>query len=128
MKIKIKKLNAEGDPNYANIKENFVYDTIETPEGASTTRAAVYVQGANGPAPLFEDEYEVIDESRPWLTAYNVKTKTKGNPIYDAVITKNSKGSFLAQGHDGQGNKLTTLVAFENAEKAVANGVAKQGW
>jgi hypothetical protein len=44
------------------------------------------------------------------LTAYNVKTKEKGVPIQDAVITKTSKGAYMAQGHDGKGNKLTTLL------------------
>src|SRR6478735_4734372 len=51
------------------------------------------------------------------LTAYNVKTKEKGVPIMDAVITKTAKGAYMVQGHDGKGNKLTTLV---NEEKAMA--------
>ena len=44
------------------------------------------------------------------LTAYNVKTKEKGVPIKDAVITKTAKGAYMAQGNDGKGNKLTTLL------------------
>ena len=44
------------------------------------------------------------------LTAYNVKTKEKNVPIQDAVITKTAKGAYMAQGNDGKGNKLTTLL------------------
>ncbi|WP_276480536.1 hypothetical protein [Paraflavitalea pollutisoli] len=62
------------------------------------------------------------------LTAYNVKTKEKGVPIQDAVITKTAKGAYMAQGHDGNGNKLTTLLGQEKALAAIAAGVAKQGW
>jgi len=62
------------------------------------------------------------------LTAYNVKTKEKGVPIMDAVITKTAKGAYMAQGHDGKGNKLTTLLNGEKALAAIAAGIAKQGW
>ena len=62
------------------------------------------------------------------LTAYNVKTKEKGVPIQDAVITKTAKGAYMAQGHDGQGNKLTTLLGEEKALAAIKAGIAKQGW
>ena len=49
------------------------------------------------------------------LTAYNVKTKEKNVPIMDAVISKTAKGAYMAQGHDGKGNKLTTLLGEEKA-------------
>jgi hypothetical protein len=62
------------------------------------------------------------------LTAYNVKTKEKGVPIQDAVITKTAKGAYMVQGHDGKGNKLTTLCNEEKAMAAIKAGVAKQGW
>jgi hypothetical protein len=62
------------------------------------------------------------------LTAYNVKTKEKGVPIQDAVITKTAKGAYMVQGHDGKGNKLTTLVNEEKAMAAIKAGIAKQGW
>jgi hypothetical protein len=62
------------------------------------------------------------------LTAYNVKTKEKGVEIQDAVITKTAKGAYMAQGHDGKGNKLTTLLNEEKALSAIKAGVAKQGW
>lgn len=62
------------------------------------------------------------------LTAYNVKTKEKGVEIQDAVITKTAKGAYMAQGHDGKGNKLTTLLNEEKALKAIQAGIARQGW
>ena len=62
------------------------------------------------------------------LTAYNVKTKEKNVPIQEAVITKTAKGAYMAQGHDGKGNKLTTLLSESKALAAIQAGVAKQGW
>jgi hypothetical protein len=62
------------------------------------------------------------------LTAYNVKTKEKNVPIKDAIITKTAKGAYMAQGNDGKGNKLTTLLGQQKALDAIAAGVAKQGW
>lgn len=62
------------------------------------------------------------------LTAYNVKTKEKNVPIQDAVITKTSKGAYMAQGHDGKGNKLTTLLGETKALAAIKAGTAKQGF
>jgi hypothetical protein len=62
------------------------------------------------------------------LTAYNVKTKEKNVPILDAVITKTAKGTYMAQGNDGKGNKLTTLLGEAKALAAIKEGVAKQGW
>jgi len=62
------------------------------------------------------------------LTAYNVKTKEKGVPIQEAVITKTSKGTYMAQGHDGKGNKLTTLLGAQKALDAIAAGIAKKGF
>lgn len=62
------------------------------------------------------------------LTAYNVKTKEKNVPIKDAVITKTAKGAYMAQGNDGKGNKLTTLLGEQKALDAIKAGVAKQGW
>ena len=62
------------------------------------------------------------------LTAYNVKTKEKNVPILDAVVTKTTKGAYMAQGHDGKGNKLTTLLGEAKALNAIKAGTAKQGW
>ncbi|OSZ80801.1 hypothetical protein CAP36_06035 [Chitinophagaceae bacterium IBVUCB2] len=62
------------------------------------------------------------------ITAYNVKTKEKGVEMLDAVITKTAKGAYMAQGNDGKGNKLTTLMGAEKALAAIKAGIAKQGW
>jgi hypothetical protein len=62
------------------------------------------------------------------ITAYNVKTKEKGVEMKDAVITKTSRGGYMAQGNDGKGNKLTTMLGEEKALAAIKAGVAKQGW
>ena len=62
------------------------------------------------------------------LTAYNVRTKEKGVTVQDAVITKTAKGAYMVQGHDGKGNKLTTLCNEEKANAAIKAGIAKQGW
>lgn len=62
------------------------------------------------------------------LTAYNVKTKEKNVPIQDAVISKTAKGAYMAQGHDGKGNKLTTLLNEQKALAAIEAGVAKKNW
>ena len=60
------------------------------------------------------------------LTAYNVKTKEKNVTMHDAVITKTAKGAYMAQGNDGKGNKLTTLLGQEKALAAIKAGIAKQ--
>ena len=62
------------------------------------------------------------------ITAYNVKTKQKGVEMLDAVITKTAKGAYMVKGHDGKGNKLTTLVNEEKAMAAIKAGIAKKGW
>jgi hypothetical protein len=48
--------------------------------------------------------------------------------MQDANITKTSRGGYMAQGHDGKGNKMTTMLSEATALKAVADGVAKKGW
>lgn len=62
------------------------------------------------------------------LTAYNVKTKEKNVAVHDAVITKTAKGAYMAQGHDGKGNKLTTLMNEAKALACIEAGIAKKGW
>ncbi|MBS4066560.1 MAG: hypothetical protein KGZ74_18505 [Chitinophagaceae bacterium] len=62
------------------------------------------------------------------ITAYNVKTKEKNVPMMDAVITRTSKGGYMAQGHDGKGNKLTSLLSEAKALAAIEAGTAKKGW
>ena len=66
--------------------------------------------------------------SSKMLTAYCMKTKEKNCPMHDAVITKTSRGGYMAQGHDGKGNKMTTMLSESAALEAVKNGVAKKSW
>jgi hypothetical protein len=62
------------------------------------------------------------------ITAYNVKTKEKNVEMKDAVITKTARGGYMAQGNDGKGNKLTTMLSESKALEAIKAGNAKQGW
>jgi hypothetical protein len=62
------------------------------------------------------------------ITAYNVKTKEKNVPMQDAVISKTAKGGYIAKGHDGKGNKLTSLLGEAKALAAIKEGLAKQDW
>jgi hypothetical protein len=62
------------------------------------------------------------------ITAYNVKTKEKNVEMQDAVITKTSRGGYMAQGTDGKGNKLTTMLSEAKALEAIKAGNARQGW
>lgn len=66
--------------------------------------------------------------SSKMLTAYCMKTKEKNCPMHDAVITKTSRGGYMAQGHDGKGNKMTTMLSEASALEAVKNEVAKKSW
>lgn len=62
------------------------------------------------------------------ITAYCMKTKEKNVPMHDAVISKTSRGGYMAQGHDGKGNKMTTMLSEARANEAIKDGVAKKGW
>ena len=62
------------------------------------------------------------------LTAYCLKTKEKNVPMQDAVITRTSRGGYMAQGNDGKGNKMTSILGEAKALQAINDGVAKQGW
>ncbi len=62
------------------------------------------------------------------ITAYCMKTKEKNVPMQDAVITKTARGGYMAQGHDGKGNKMTTMLGEEKALQAIKDGVAKKGF
>ncbi len=62
------------------------------------------------------------------LTAYCMKTKEKDCPMHNAVITKTSRGGYMAQGDDGKGNKMTTMLSEAKALEAIENGVAKKSF
>ena len=57
-----------------------------------------------------------------------MKTKEKNVPMQNAVITKTSRGGYMAQGDDGKGNKMTTMLSEATANQAVTDGVARKGW
>ncbi len=57
-----------------------------------------------------------------------MKTKEKDVPMHNAVITKTSRGGYMAQGHDGKGNKMTTMLSETKALEAIENGVAKKSF
>ena len=61
------------------------------------------------------------------IHAYCMKTKEKNVLMQDAVITKTAKGGYMAQGTDGKGNKMTTMLGKQKAEAAVKAGLAKMG-
>ena len=48
--------------------------------------------------------------------------------MHNAVITKTSRGGYMAQGDDGKGNKMTTMLSEASALEAVKNEVAKKSW
>lgn len=62
------------------------------------------------------------------LKAYCLKTKEKNVPMHDAVVTKTARGGYMAQGHDGKGNKMTAILSEEKALRAIDDGVAKKGF
>lgn len=62
------------------------------------------------------------------LTAYCMKTKEKGVAMKDAVITKTSRGGYMAQGNDGKGNKMTTMLGEAKALACIKEGLAKKGF
>lgn len=61
------------------------------------------------------------------IRAYCMKTKEKNVLMQDAVITKTARGAYMAQGHDGKGNKMTTMLSEASALAAVKAGLAKMG-
>lgn len=62
------------------------------------------------------------------IKAYCLKTKEKNVPMQDAVITKTSRGGFLASGNDGKGNKMAAILTEAKAMQAIKDGVATKGF
>ncbi len=62
------------------------------------------------------------------IKAYCLKTKEKGVPMQDAVISKTSRGGYLASGNDGKGNKMVCIMAEAKALQAIADGVATKAF
>jgi hypothetical protein len=65
-------------------------------------------------------------DSSKMITAYCLKTKEKNVPMQDAVVTKTARGGYMAQGHDGKGNKMTAILSEAKALQAIQDGVAKK--
>ena len=68
-----------------------------------------------------------MDESK-MIKAYCLKTKEKNVPMQDAVISKTAKGGYIANGHDGKGNKMAAILSEAKAKQAIEDGVAKQNY
>jgi len=68
-----------------------------------------------------------MDKSK-MIKAYCLKTKEKDVPMHDAVITKTSRGGYLASGNDGKGNKMAAILGEAKALQAIKDGVAKKGF
>lgn len=62
------------------------------------------------------------------IKAYCLKTKEKNVPMQDAVITRTSRGGYIANGNDGKGNKMAAILNEAKALQAIKDGVAKQGY
>lgn len=66
-----------------------------------------------------------MDKSK-LLTAYCLKTKEKNVPMLDAVISKTSRGGYIAKGNDGNGNKMSAILSEAKALQAIKDKVAKK--
>ncbi|HTO15313.1 MAG TPA: hypothetical protein VLZ83_06065 [Edaphocola sp.] len=66
-----------------------------------------------------------MDKSK-MLTAYCLKTKEKNVPMHNAVISKTSRGGFIAKGEDESGNKMSAILGEAKALQAIKDKVAKQ--
>lgn len=60
------------------------------------------------------------------IKAYCLKTKEKNVPMHNAVISKTSRGGYIAKGDDGKGNKMSAILGEAKALQAIKDGVAKQ--
>lgn len=60
------------------------------------------------------------------ITAYDVKSKTKGVTMLSPVIDINN-GRYIAKGKAKNGNKLTAIMGKDKALAAVKDGSAKKG-
>lgn len=45
-----------------------------------------------------------------------------------AVITKTARGGYIAKGETAEGHKMSMILSEINAQSAVKDGAAKQGW
>jgi hypothetical protein len=104
-----------------NLQINCYYDFF----GKTNNFSSLYYEACFKPIILLTINLTTMSKM---LTAYCMKTKEKNVPMQDAVITKTARGGYMAQGHDGKGNKMTTMLGEATALEAVKNGVAKKAW
>ncbi len=64
------------------------------------------------------------------VKGYCVRCKEKGVPMKDPVISKTSRGGFIAKGICTKCNKtkMCAMMSKDNAEKAIKDGEAKKGY
>jgi hypothetical protein len=67
-------------------------------------------------------------DTEKMIKAYCLKTKEKNVPMHDAVVSKTAKGGYIANGHDGKGNKMAAILSESKALQAIEDGVAKKGF
>ncbi len=67
-------------------------------------------------------------DTEKMIKAYCLKTKEKNVPMHDAVVTKTAKGGYIANGHDGKGNKMAAILSETKALQAITDGVATKGF
>ena len=48
--------------------------------------------------------------------------------MQDAVVTRTAKGGYIANGHDGKGNKMAAIMSEAKALQAIADGVATKSF
>ena len=64
------------------------------------------------------------------ITGYCVVCKEKGVPMKNPVISKTSRGGFIAKGVCSKCNKtkMCAMMSKDNAEKAISSSEAKKGY
>jgi len=67
-------------------------------------------------------------DTEKMIKAYCLKTKEKNVPMQDAVISKTARGGYIANGHDGKGNKMAAIMSEAKAMQAIQDGVATKGF
>lgn len=67
-------------------------------------------------------------DTEKMIKAYCLKTKEKNVPMHDAVVSKTAKGGYIANGHDGKGNKMAAILSEAKALQAIEDGVATKGF
>jgi hypothetical protein len=67
-------------------------------------------------------------DTEKMIKAYCLKTKEKNVPMQDAVISKTSRGGYIANGNDGKGNKMAAILSEAKAMQALQDGVATKAF